>query len=78
MTKAEARNRVKISRRLARILEIVANTPGVSMIVQSQIENVKFIGITFPDREPLKAAYIIGQRSDSLEKMEADLNEIVQ
>lgn len=85
MTKVEQRNRLKTSRRIARIAEIVCNCPKMAlhinnadiMGVYTGAETIKYIKVTIdgiPD--PIKAAYIAGQKSKSLEDMETKVEEL--
>lgn len=87
MTKVEQRNRLKTSRRIARIAEIVCNCPKMAlhinnadiMGVYTGAETIKYIKVTIdgiPD--PIKAAYIAGQKSKSLEDMETKVEELFQ
>ena len=85
MTKVEQRNRLKTSRRIARIAEIVCNCPKMAMHINNAdimgvytgAETIKYIKVTIdgiPD--PIKAAYIAGQKSKSLEDMETKVEEL--
>ena len=72
MTKAEHRNRLKTSRRIARIAEIVCTCPKMALHINNVdipgvytgAGTIKYIKVTVDGiPEPIKAAYIVGQKS---------------
>ena len=85
MTKAEQQNRLKTSRRIARIADIVCNCPKMALHINNAnilgvytgAETIKYIKVTVEGiPEPIKAAYIAGQKSKSLEDMENKVEEL--
>ena len=85
MTKSEQRNRLKTSRRIARIADIVCNCPRMSLHINNAdilgvytgAETIKYLKVTVDGiPEPIKAAYIVGQKSKSLEDMETKVEEL--
>lgn len=85
MTKAEQQNRLMSSRRIARIADIVCNCPKMALHINNLdipgvytgAETIKYIKVTIDGTsEPIKAAYIVGQKSKSLEDMENKVEEL--
>ena len=85
MTKSEQRNRLKTSRRIARIADIVCNCPRMSLHINNAdilgvytgFDGIKYIKVTVDGiPEPIKAAYVVGKRSKSLEDMENKVEEL--
>lgn len=85
MTKAEQQNRLRASRRIARIADIVCNCPKMSLHINNAdilgvytgAETIKYLKVTVDGiPEPIKAAYIVGQKSKSLEDMENKVEEL--
>lgn len=86
MTKAETTRRERTTRILKRIVEIVANNPGISINITGTekigitdgLSNIKYITVRIKGEKVLTAAYVIGRESDSLREMEIRLKEIVE
>lgn len=85
MTKSEQQNRLRASRRIARIADIVCNCPKMSLHINNAdilgvytgAETIKYLKVTVDGiPEPIKAAYIVGQKSKSLEDMENKVEEL--
>lgn len=85
MTKAEQQNRLRASRRIARIADLVCNRPKMAMHINNVdifgvytgADIIKYIKVTVEGiSEPIKAAYVVGKRSKSLEDMETKVEEL--